>query len=56
MIWKLSEIIAFLSKVVELAPDGLILTGTPSGVGPVSHGDALEGRVGGLPPLRIEVI
>jgi fumarylpyruvate hydrolase len=47
MIWKTPEIIAQLSKHFELAAGDLILTGTPSGVGPVETGDVMEGEVAG---------
>jgi 2-keto-4-pentenoate hydratase/2-oxohepta-3-ene-1,7-dioic acid hydratase in catechol pathway len=29
----------------------VILTGTPSGVGPIRAGDELDGRIGEWPPL-----
>ena len=34
-----------------LAPGDLILTGTPSGVGPIRAGDKLEARIGEWAPL-----
>lgn len=45
MIWSIPEQIAFLSRLFELQPGDVILTGTPAGVGPVSTGDVLHGRV-----------
>ena len=56
MIWKTPEIIAVLSRHFLLAPGDLILTGTPSGVGPVARGDLLEGSVAGIGGLRVQVI
>ena len=35
MIWKVPEMIAYLSGLFTLAPGDVILSGTPSGVGPV---------------------
>ena len=46
-------LIASLS--VTLVPGDLILTGTPSGVGPIRAGDKLEARIGEWPPLHNSV-
>ena len=47
MIWKLPEMIAILSRSMELQPGDLIMTGTPAGIGPLVPGDvcvvAIEG-------------
>ncbi|XYK79895.1 MAG: fumarylacetoacetate hydrolase family protein [Labrenzia sp.] len=56
MIWKVPEMISYLSEYFELAPGDVIQTGTPAGVGPVVRGDKLVGSVGGLPPLEVTVI
>lgn len=45
MIWKLPEIISYLSEYFELAAGDVILTGTPAGVGAVDVGDTLVGTV-----------
>jgi len=45
MIWSVPETIAYLSRLVRLAPGDLIFTGTPDGVAAVSRGDRLEGRI-----------
>lgn len=42
MIWSVADCIAALSKLVELRAGDLVLTGTPSGVGPVHRGDQLD--------------
>lgn len=55
MIWKVPEIISYLSDFFELAPGDVILTGTPAGVGPVVPGDALEVSFKGLPSLKVSV-
>ncbi len=44
-IWSVAETISHLSRLVELAPGDLIMTGTPAGVGTVRPGDRLEGRI-----------
>ncbi|MBB4122335.1 fumarylacetoacetate hydrolase family protein [Martelella radicis] len=56
MIWKVPEIIAELSRYVTLAPGDIILTGTPSGVGPVSRGDRIECEIETVGKLAFDVI
>jgi fumarylpyruvate hydrolase len=48
MIWSVPEVISALSAYVALAPGDLIFTGTPSGVGPVLRGEALQGEIEGV--------
>lgn len=55
MIWKVPEVIAYLSGLFTLAPGDLILTGTPAGVGAVQRGDVLLGHVDGVGDLRVTV-
>jgi fumarylpyruvate hydrolase len=55
LIWKIDETIEHLSAAWTLQPGDLIYTGTPAGVGAVVRGDVMEGRVAGLPPLRVAV-
>ena len=52
MLWDVPHIIAALSGFYELVPGDLIFSGTPSGVGAVKPGDALEGGIDGLEVLR----
>jgi fumarylpyruvate hydrolase len=56
MIWKVPEIIAYLSGLFTLAAGDLILSGTPSGVGPVERGDRLEGHIDGVGDLHCKVV
>src|SRR6266446_5917078 len=51
MIYSVAEIVSFASQSITLAPGDLILTGTPSGVGPIRVGDELEARIGDWAPL-----
>ena len=51
MIYSVAEIVSFASQSLTLLPGDLILTGTPSGVGPIQPGDELEARLGDWPPL-----
>lgn len=46
MLFTIDEIIAHVSKYFTLKTGDLIYTGTPSGVGPVSMGEELEGFIG----------
>ncbi len=55
MIYSVAEIIAFASQSLTLLPGDLILSGTPSGVGPLEAGDELIATVGDWPPLRNRV-
>jgi 2-keto-4-pentenoate hydratase/2-oxohepta-3-ene-1,7-dioic acid hydratase in catechol pathway len=52
MIYSVAEIIAFTSESLTLLPGDVILTGTPSGVGPIRSGDELEAIIGDWPALR----
>lgn len=56
LIWKVPEIVAYLSGLFALAPGDLIMTGTPSGVGPVARGDVLHGHVEGVGDLHCKVV
>ena len=55
MIWKTPEMIAILSTLFTLQPGDIILTGTPSGVGPVERGDKMHGHVAGVGDLHVTV-
>jgi fumarylpyruvate hydrolase len=56
MIWNVPDTIAYLSTLFTLMPGDLIFSGTPAGVAAVARGDALEGRVDGLPVLKITMV
>ena len=55
MIYSPAQIISFASQSLTLLPGDVILTGTPSGVGPLRDGDELEARISDWPPLRNRV-
>ena len=48
MIWKVPEMISYLSGLFTLRPGDLIFSGTPAGVGALSKGDVLKGIVEGV--------
>src|SRR5437016_2058476 len=55
MIYSPAEIVSFASQNLRLLPGDVILTGTPSGVGPICAGDELEARLAAWPPLQNRV-
>lgn len=56
MIWKVPEMIAYLSQYFELAAGDVILSGTPAGVGPVEKGDVMALSAKGLGTLTVTVV
>jgi fumarylpyruvate hydrolase len=56
MIWKVPEMISYLSDYFTLAAGDVILSGTPSGVGPVERGDVLEGSIEGIGTFKVTVV
>jgi len=55
LIWKITEMIEYLSGLFELAPGDLIFTGTPAGVGAVGKGDTITGGVDGVAEIEIHI-
>ena len=51
LIFDCFKLVSFISTNMTLLPGDVILTGTPSGVGPIQSGDRLEVRIQGLAPL-----
>jgi 2-keto-4-pentenoate hydratase/2-oxohepta-3-ene-1,7-dioic acid hydratase in catechol pathway len=51
LIFDCHRLVSFISTNMTLLPGDIILTGTPSGVGPIQSGDRLEVRIHGLAPL-----
>ncbi len=56
MIWKVPEMIAYLSRFYDIAGGDLIMSGTPAGVGPVQRGDKIECEIENLGTMTVEVI
>lgn len=54
-IFPLEQLIAHVSEYFTLKTGDLLFTGTPAGVGPVSPGDELEGKLGGKSLLRLRI-
>ena len=51
LIFSAAELVAYVSNVMTLLPGDVILTGTPSGVGPMEPGDEVEVEIGGIGSL-----
>jgi 2-keto-4-pentenoate hydratase/2-oxohepta-3-ene-1,7-dioic acid hydratase in catechol pathway len=51
MIFNCFALVSFISTNMTLLPGDIILTGTPSGVGPIESGDKLEVRIQHMAPL-----
>jgi 2-keto-4-pentenoate hydratase/2-oxohepta-3-ene-1,7-dioic acid hydratase in catechol pathway len=51
LIFDCHRLVSFVSTNMTLLPGDIVLTGTPSGVGPIESGDRLEVRIQGLAPL-----
>jgi 2-keto-4-pentenoate hydratase/2-oxohepta-3-ene-1,7-dioic acid hydratase in catechol pathway len=47
MVFPIPALLAYISRVMTLEPDDLVLTGTPAGVGPLAPGDEVEVEVVG---------
>jgi 2-keto-4-pentenoate hydratase/2-oxohepta-3-ene-1,7-dioic acid hydratase in catechol pathway len=56
MLFSIPEIIAFISKNMTLETGDIISTGTPSGVGPIKHGDIVEIEIERIGILKNPVI
>lgn len=56
MILPVPQIIAYLSRLVALAPGDLIYTGTPAGVAACRPGQTLQVRIDGLTPLVTRIV
>jgi len=55
MIFKIDEIIAYISNIFTLKKGDLIYTGTPKGVGPLAIGDNLSGKINNLELINLDI-
>ena len=55
MLWKIDELIAYVSQYFTLKKGDLIFTGTPAGVGKVEENDVLTGIIDGKQSFQIKV-
>ncbi|MHC1758694.1 MAG: fumarylacetoacetate hydrolase family protein [Negativicutes bacterium] len=56
LIFRIPELIEFVTQVMTLYPGDVILTGTPSGVGPMEVGDSVTVEIAGIGALTNKVI
>lgn len=55
MLWKIDELIAYVSQYFTLKKGDLIFTGTPAGVGAVKPEDVLVGTLEGKEIFRVKI-
>lgn len=55
LIFPVPELVAYLSQVMTLLPGDIIMTGTPSGVGPMNSGDEIVIEIEGIGRLSNRV-
>jgi len=55
MLWKIDELISYVSQFFTLKKGDIIFSGTPSGVGKVEAGDVLEGFIENEPFFKVAV-
>ena len=56
MVFGVGEIVSYVSSIMTLLPGDVILTGTPSGVGPIVAGDTVEVELEGVGHLVNPVV
>jgi 2-keto-4-pentenoate hydratase/2-oxohepta-3-ene-1,7-dioic acid hydratase in catechol pathway len=56
LVFSVPQLVSFLSEAMTLLPGDVIITGTPSGVGPLVPGDVVEVEVEGIGVLRNPVV
>lgn len=56
LIFPIADIIAYISEAMTLEPGDVIATGTPEGVGPLSHGDTVEVSIDPIGTLMNKVV
>jgi 2-keto-4-pentenoate hydratase/2-oxohepta-3-ene-1,7-dioic acid hydratase in catechol pathway len=56
LLFSVARLVSYLSQAMTLWPGDVILTGTPSGVGPIQPGDIVEVDISGIGVLRNPVV
>jgi 2-keto-4-pentenoate hydratase/2-oxohepta-3-ene-1,7-dioic acid hydratase in catechol pathway len=56
MIFPVEQIVSYISHIMTLEPMDIIATGTPSGVGPMVHGDVIEAGIEHIGVLQFKAI
>jgi len=52
LIFRVGELVSFISGVMTLEPGDVVFTGTPAGIGPLADGDVVEVDIEGIGRLR----
>lgn len=55
LLWPVGELVAMLSRSIELLPGDLVFTGTPAGVASLQPGDVLHGGIDGIADFSLTV-
>lgn len=55
MLWKIDELIAYVSKFFTLKKGDVLFTGTPAGVGKITTNDYLSGKLAGQELFSIKI-
>ena len=55
MLWKIDELVAYVSQFFTLKIGDILFTGTPSGVGKVEEGDRLVGQIEDKQVFKVNV-
>jgi 2-keto-4-pentenoate hydratase/2-oxohepta-3-ene-1,7-dioic acid hydratase in catechol pathway len=56
LLLSVPDLVGYLSSRLTLLPGDVIMTGTPSGVGPIRPGDEVEVEIEGIGVLRNPVV
>ncbi len=56
MLFQIPELIAYVSRFFPLEAGDILLTGTPSGVGPLHPGDVIEAEIEALVNIQTKVV
>ncbi|AAL81140.1 FAA hydrolase family protein [Pyrococcus furiosus DSM 3638] len=56
MIFKIPQLIEYISNIMTLEPGDIIATGTPPGVGSLRHGDHIEAWIEGIGKVEFDVL
>ena len=55
-VFKVEEVISYVSRFMTLLPGDVVITGTPQGIGPMKPGDAVEVEIEGIGVLANPVV
>ncbi|UOR11360.1 fumarylacetoacetate hydrolase family protein [Halobacillus amylolyticus] len=56
LIFKVDELVSYISEIMTLLPGDVIITGTPHGVGPVNSGDVMKVSIDGIGELENKIL